>query len=82
PGDERETLGKISYQLFFRRYLVLSGMTGTCREVAGELGEVYGLGVVRVPPYRRSRRRYLGARLFATSAQRWAAVIASVQEIQ
>ncbi|MGL6047410.1 MAG: hypothetical protein ACRC02_13215, partial [Vogesella sp.] len=23
-GDERETLGKISYQLFFRRYLVLS----------------------------------------------------------
>ncbi len=82
PGDERETLGKISYQLFFRRYLVLSGMTGTCREVAGELGEVYGLGVVRVPPYRRSRRRYLGARLFATSAQRWAAVIASVQQIQ
>ena len=82
PGDDRETLGKISYQLFFRRYLVLSGMTGTCREIAGELGEVYGLGVVRVPPYRRSLRRYLGARLFATAAQRWQAVVASVQAMR
>ncbi|MGL6045351.1 MAG: preprotein translocase subunit SecA, partial [Vogesella sp.] len=82
PGDERETLGKISYQLFFRRYLVLSGMTGTCREVAGELGEVYGLGVVRVPPYRPSRRRYLGARLFATADERWRAVVGAVQQMQ
>lgn len=82
PGDERETLGKISYQLFFRRYLVLSGMTGTCREVAGELGEVYGLGVVRVPPYHPSKRRYLGARLFPTATERWSAVIAAVQNMQ
>ena len=29
------TLARVSYQSFFRRYIALSGMTGTAREVAG-----------------------------------------------
>src|SRR6185295_11218220 len=52
----KETLARISYQRFFRRYVHLSGMTGTAAEVAGELGAVYGLAVVRVPTHRPSRR--------------------------
>ncbi len=40
---ERETLARISYQQFFRRYLRLSGMTGTAREVAVELWSVFYL---------------------------------------
>ena len=31
---QRETLARITYQRFFRRYLRLAGMTGTAREVA------------------------------------------------
>jgi len=34
---------RISYQKFFRRYIRLSGMTGTAQEVAGELSAVYRL---------------------------------------
>jgi preprotein translocase subunit SecA len=75
---EKETLGRISYQLFFRRYLRLSGMSGTCREVSGELADVYGLGVVGIAPYRPSRRQRLPARLFASASSRWQAVMESV----
>ena len=42
-SGRQETLARISYQRFFRRYLRLAGMTGTAREVAGELWAVYGL---------------------------------------
>ncbi len=44
-----ETLARISFQRFFRRYERLAGMTGTAREVAGELWATYGLRVVPVP---------------------------------
>ncbi len=71
---EKATLGRISYQMFFRRYLRLSGMTGTCKEVAQEMAEVYGLGVVKIAPHKPSRRQAWPARLFATSAERWQAV--------
>jgi preprotein translocase subunit SecA len=40
-SGRQETLARISYQRFFRRYLRLAGMTGTAREVAGELWAVY-----------------------------------------
>ncbi len=49
----RVTLAKISFQLFFRRYLIVGGMSGTLGEVARELARVYRVSVVRVPPNRR-----------------------------
>lgn len=75
----KETIARLSYQAFFRRYIGLSGMTGTCREVSGELGEVYGLGVVRIAPHRPSRRRRLPTRIFARAESRWQAVTEAVQ---
>ena len=47
--EQNETLARISYQRFFRRYHHLAGMTGTAREVAGELWSVYRLRVVPIP---------------------------------
>jgi preprotein translocase subunit SecA len=79
-SPEKETLARISYQLFFRRYLRLSGMTGTCREVAGELGEAYGLSVVRVHPRKPSLRIKHKSILKADSQARWAAVIEAIDE--
>lgn len=77
-SSEKEVMARISYQLFFRRYLRLAGMTGTCREVAKELVDVYGVGVVRVRPHRRSRRLLMPTRIYATSEERFRAVIAAV----
>lgn len=75
----KETLARISFQLYFRRYLTLSGMTGTCREVAGEIGEVYGLPVVRVQPHRPSRRQKLPTLLLPTAQARWDAVLQDIR---
>ena len=47
-----ETLARISYQRFFRRYHHMAGMTGTAREVAGELWSVYRLQVITIPDQR------------------------------
>ncbi|MFN4329150.1 MAG: preprotein translocase subunit SecA [Limnobacter sp.] len=78
-SPEKETMGKISFQLFFRRYLNFSGMTGTCKEVALEMGEVYGLPVVRIQPRLKNKRVYLPSRMFVTAEDRWLAVVASVK---
>jgi preprotein translocase subunit SecA len=72
---ERETLARIGYRQFFRRYLRLAGATGTAREVARELWSVYGLRTVRVPTRRPVRRACLGTRVFATRGDGWQAVV-------
>jgi preprotein translocase subunit SecA len=70
----RETLARITTQRFFNRYLHLCGMTGTAREVAGELRAVYGLRVVRLPPNRPLLRRDAGATLVRDAGAKWDAV--------
>jgi preprotein translocase subunit SecA len=77
----RETLARITYQRFFRRYLRLSGMTGTGWELAGELRAVYGLPIVRIPLNKPSRRRDLGARLLADQDAKWNAVADAAQRM-
>lgn len=68
-------LARMTYQRFFRRYLWLSGMTGTAQEVAGELWNVYRLATVTIPTNRPLQRRWIGERLFTTAEQKWEAVV-------
>jgi len=77
-SGRQETLARISYQRFFRRYLRLAGMTGTASEVAGELWSVYRLDVVRIPTNRRSARRQHADIIHSTRAQKWQAIAARV----
>src|SRR5262249_14666008 len=77
---QRDTLARISYQSFFRRYLHLAGMTGTAAEVAGELWSVYRLRVARVPTNRPVRRRYESDRVFADPNAKWEAVLHAIGE--
>jgi preprotein translocase subunit SecA len=79
---ERETLARIGYQQFFRRYLRLSGMTGTAREVAGELWSVYRLNTLVIRPRLPMRRRSWGTRVFLSQESKWKAVVARVRELQ
>jgi preprotein translocase subunit SecA len=77
----KETLARISYQRFFRRYLRLGGMTGTAEEIAPELGTVYDLAVVRVPTHRPKQRIARPDRVFADGQSKWAAVAKRVAEL-
>jgi preprotein translocase subunit SecA len=78
----QQTLARISYQRFFRRYLRVGGMTGTAREVGSELWSVYRLPVVTIPTNRPTRRRALVERVYATTDAKWQAVVASVRIFQ
>ena len=46
-SGKRLTLARMTYQRFFRRYRRLAGMTGTAKEVAGEMWRTYRLAVAR-----------------------------------
>jgi len=70
----RETMARMTYQRFFRRYYLLSGLTGTAAEAARELWAVYRLRVRRIPSNRPLRRRRLPDRCLPSAAAKWAAV--------
>ena len=76
---QQETLARISYQRFFRRYLRIAGMTGTAREVARELWSVYGLAVVSIPTNRPVRRQQLEDEVHITATEKWTAIVESVR---
>jgi preprotein translocase subunit SecA len=76
--QRRQTLARITFQRFFRRYAHLCGMTGTAVEAAGELYAVYGLRVVRIPTNRPLRRTSVGTRIYVSEDVKWEAVLDSV----
>jgi preprotein translocase subunit SecA len=79
--NRKETKARISYQRFFRRYLQLAGMTGTAREVAGELWSIYRMRVVTVPTHRPLRRKYLPDRVYRTSDEKWGEILKTIADL-
>jgi len=79
---QTETLARISFQRFFRRYLHLAGMTGTAREVVSELWSVYRLNLVTVPTNRPLRRVALPGSVFRTEDAKWAAAVGRIGELR
>ncbi len=77
----KETLARLTYQRFFRRYLRLSGMSGTVREVEDELIYVYNLNVVTVKTHKPCLRTSLGDVTYKTMAQKNDAVLSRILEI-
>jgi len=77
--QQRETLAKISYQRFFRRYRYLAGMTGTAAEVQAELWDIYDLSVVPVPTQRPCLRKKLPIVVHLTEEEKWRAVVAATR---
>lgn len=80
PTKRTDTLARISYQRFFRRYLHLAGMTGTAWEVRRELWSVYGLPVVRVPTNRPMKRTACPDQILSSLEDKWLAVVRSIEE--
>ncbi|MGA7986636.1 MAG: preprotein translocase subunit SecA, partial [Burkholderiales bacterium] len=76
----RDTLARISYQRFFRRYVHLAGMTGTASEVARELWAVYRLRVSKIPTNRPARRVRHPDRIYGRTELKWRAVVESVKK--
>lgn len=81
PTRQHEPLARMTYQRFFRRYLHLSGMTGTAWEVRDELWKVYGLSVLKIPTNRPVRRIHMPDRIFPSVDEKFKAVMDRIEEL-
>ena len=77
----RRTLVRISYQRFFRRYLLLSGMTGTGSDAVGELWAIYKLRVVTIPTHKPSKRVPFPTQVCRNLDEKWTQVVQRVREL-
>ncbi|MFT5107764.1 MAG: preprotein translocase subunit SecA [Verrucomicrobiales bacterium] len=80
-SDPAETIARRSFQRFFRYYYRLSGMSGTVREGATELWQIYNLPFLSIPTNRPCIREEMPDRIFATSDSKWQALVADVRRI-
>jgi preprotein translocase subunit SecA len=76
---QTETLARISYQTFFKRYIRLSGMTGTAKEVRKELNKVYALEVVTIPTNKPVQRIIRPEVIYRDRDSKWRAIIDSIR---
>jgi len=77
----RDTLAKMTFQRFFRRYLLLSGLTGTGLEVSRELWMIYRLKVCQIPPNIPSKRQQYFHRYFKTEVDKYNAIAQHAKSI-
>lgn len=71
----KKSMASISFQRFFRRYRTLCGMSGTLKEVAGELARIYRLPMARVRRRRPSQLKSLGTHVAGGRDALWAQVV-------
>lgn len=77
----KETLARITYQRFFRRYLQLAGMTGTGMELAGEFRDTFGFFTTRIPRHRPKCVRHLGTRFLKSEAAKFLYIARQVEKM-
>lgn len=80
-SDPTETIARLSFQRFFRCFHKLSGMSGTAREAAGELWQVYKLPVILIPTNRPCIREQRPDQIFASERAKWEAVAKEIVHV-
>lgn len=80
-SDRAKTMSRITYQRFFARYLRLSGMTGTAREVRREIRACYGLRTLVVPTHRPSARVRWSDIVVSNTSEKWQRIGLEVREL-
>ena len=80
-SGQRNTLAKLTFQRFFRRYLKLAGMSGTLMELSKELKSVYGLKVIRIPTHKSCNRKSFDTWLYSNEQYKWAACIRRIKQL-
>ena len=73
---------RITMQSYFGLYQKLAGLTGTAKQVRGELKKYYRVGFREIPTNRPGQRRQLAARVFATEAAKLQAIAREIHELR
>ena len=77
--EETQTYATITIQNYFRLYTKLSGMTGTAETEAAEFLDIYGLGVLSIPPNRPCLRMDEDDSVYLTEKAKYQAVTEEVK---
>lgn len=75
-------IARTTYQRFFRRYLKLSGMTGTGRELRGEIAAVYRMPTLVLATRLPVRRLNLGTRILGSEAAKLSLLVDRVRRMR
>ncbi|MFY9178695.1 MAG: preprotein translocase subunit SecA [Venatoribacter sp.] len=78
---ESQTLASTTFQNYFRLYSKLAGMTGTADTEAFEFQQIYGLDVVVIPTNRPIKRIDFNDVVYATSKEKYDAVVEEVRTV-
>lgn len=81
PTPVKETQARLSFQRFFRFFKVFSGMTGTAWEASREFWQIYNTRVVRIPNHRPCLRKTSPIQFYATSQQKWDAILHEIETV-
>lgn len=73
-SNTRQTIAQITFQRFFKRYILLAGLTGTAAEVGREMWNVYELKVCIIPPNRKNLRKKTSTKCHLYQDNKWASV--------
>jgi preprotein translocase subunit SecA len=80
-SERRETLARITYQRFFRRYKRLAGMSGTLQPVAAEIFRVYRLPVATIPTAKPIARAHRPDVICRTAEEKWDRIVERVSAL-
>ena len=77
---ESTTLASITFQNYFKKYNLLSGMTGTAITEAEEFNTIYGLEVIEIPTNKELIRKDLNDQIFKTPEEKYDAIVSLVKK--
>lgn len=80
--NNKEHIGRLTYQRFFKRYMHLGAMSGTAMEIQKELWSVYGLRVRQIPLHRPCLREKHSCNVHLETIDKWTEIITSVKKMQ
>lgn len=80
-SDPSETVARLSFQRFFRCFHKIAGMTGTGYEASGELWQIYGLPVVRIPTQKPCVRLSSKPVICKNEDEKWDAILEEIKEV-
>lgn len=66
---------QMSFQLFFRLYRQLAGMSGTLQNVADELWTIYGLKTIKIPTHKPKKLTHFKERVFLSNIEKQTYVV-------
>ncbi len=79
---ENQTLATVTFQNYFRKYLKLSGMTGTADTEAEEFAKIYNLDVMVIPTNRQLKRVEEPDTVYRTEKEKYDAIVNDIIEKQ